>query len=301
MVTRLIPAALLAAACGGGGDPFEDGDDVAGWANAASAVGVFTIAHEPLGLANGAYGFPDPACPAADDDGTTLVLTGGCEDSSGRGWEGQVTVLRREDGWSLTFDGFGDDRFGGMARVTGTFEIDRVAEDLHSFEADVDRDGGVETRIVYSGTVAGGYEGPTVWNGAGRVSRDGVTIHSGAVDAETVDQVRDDDACPGEGMSGTTTMSSDEHTVVISYDGETDCDQEDAARWSLDGEDQGLVEGVTCAAGGSAGGAPALLVLVALLRARRAARAPARRAARRRPPAARACAPSAGGSSRRCS
>ncbi|HEU5057166.1 MAG TPA: MYXO-CTERM sorting domain-containing protein [Kofleriaceae bacterium] len=266
MVTRLIipSTALLVLGCAGG-DPLADEDDIAGWANSSSAFGVYTLAHEPLGFANDAHSFADPACPATSDDGTTVVITGGCEDSEGRTWDGEVTVVRRDDGWSLTFDGFGDDRFNGMARVTGTFEVDRQAADLHAFEADLTRDGGIESSIVYSGTVAGGYQGPTVWNGSGAISRDGVTINSGDVEAETVDQVRDSEVCPGEGVSGTTTMTSEEHTVVISYDGDTACDDADSARWSLDGEDQGLVEGVTCSAGGGAGGPAALLLLLAAL------------------------------------
>ena len=307
MVTRLIilTCPLLVIACGGGGDPFEDGEDVAGWANSASAFGVYSLAHEPLGFSNEAFTFADAACPATSDDGTTVVISGGCEDSDGRAWDGEVTVVRREGGWSLTFDGFGDDRFGGMALVTGSFEVDRQAEDLHSFDADLERSGGIETRIVYSGTVTGGYQGPTVWNGSGSVSRDGITINSGAVNAVTDDQLRDNEICPGEGVSGSTTLTSDEHTVVVTYDGDTDCDEDDSARWSRDGEDQGLVQGVTCSASGPAGGgAPAaLLVLLALAISRvpRAGRGPVRPADRRRPPAARASAPSAGGSSRRCS
>ena len=275
MVTRRMAAAilLLALGCGGSGDPLENADEVAGWANSASALGVYTLAHEPLGFANGAFAFSDPDCPATSDDGTTVVITGGCEDTDGRAWDGEVAVVREGAGWSMTFDRFGDDRFGGMARVSGRFDLTEEADDLHSFEADIQRDGGIESRIVYSGTVAGGYEGPTVWNGSGSVSRDGITINSGAVDAETVDQVRDNELCPGEGVSGTTTMTSDEHTVVISYDGDTDCDDDDAARWSRDGEEQGLVTGVTCSAGGPAGFAAALLVLAIALPLRRRRRA----------------------------
>lgn len=263
-------AALLTTGCGGGGDPLERPEDIAGWANAASALGVYTSAHEPLGLANGAFAYPDPACPASEDDGTTLVITGGCTDSSERTFDGEVTVARGEGRWTLTFDAFGDDRFGGMARVSGTFTVVEEGQDLYSFAADLDGDGGIETRTRYSGTVAGGYQTTTVWNGSGTIAREGITINSGAVDAETVDQRRDDDVCPGEGLSGTTSMTSDEHTVVIAYDGETDCDEDDAARWSLDGEDQGLVSGVTCSAGGSAGATGALLLLLLALWLRRA-------------------------------
>ena len=270
MMTRFIAtAAVLLMGCKGGGDPLEEPGDIAGWANSASAFGVYSVAHEPLAFSNDAFSFADPDCPATSDDGTTVVITGGCTDSEDRAWDGEVEVVRRDDGWSLTFDGFGDDRFNGMARVSGTFEMDELGEDMHSFDADFDRDGGIESHTTYSGTVAGGYEGPTVWSGSGTVTRDGITINSGTVEAETVDQLRDDEVCPGEGVSGTTTMISDEHTVVITYDGDTACDDDDAARWSLDGEDQGLVKGVTCSAGGPASAASALLVLLLALPLRR--------------------------------
>jgi uncharacterized protein (TIGR03382 family) len=270
MMNRSIAvAALLGLGCGGGGDPLERPEDIAGWANAASALGVYTHAHQPLGLANGAFEYPDPACPTSEDDGATLVITGGCTDSSERTFDGEVTVERGDGSWTLTFDSFGDDRFGGMARVSGTFTVTEAGEDRYSFEADLDRDGGIESRTRYSGTVAGGYDTATVWNGSGTVSREGIVINSGAVDAVTVDQRRDDDVCAGEGLSGTTTMTSDEHTVVITYDGDTACDEDDAARWSLDGEDQGLVTGVTCAAGGPAGAAAGLAVLLVAFSLRR--------------------------------
>lgn len=304
MTRSIATAVVLALGCGRGGDPLEEAEHIAGWANASSAFGVYSLAHEPLGVANQAFSFDDPACPTVSDDGTTVVVTGGCEDSDGRAWAGEVTVLRRDDGWDLDFDGFGDDRFGGMARTSGIFELDELGEDAYSFLAYLDRDGGIESHISYSGRVEGGYDGPTVWNGSGSVSRDGVVINSGEIDAETVNQVRDNEVCPGEGVSGTTTMTSPEHTVVITYDGESDCDDDDAARWSLDGEDQGLVTGVTCSAGGPAGPFAALLVLLlalAISRGRRAGRGPAGRGGRRRRPAARACAPCAAGSSRRCS
>jgi hypothetical protein len=59
-------------------------------------------------------------------------------------------------------------------------------------------------------------------------------------------------------------MVSDEHTVVISYDGETDCDDDDAARWSRDGQDQGLVTGVSCAVTGNRAGLVQTVFLLAL-------------------------------------
>jgi MYXO-CTERM domain-containing protein len=264
--TTLAAGFLVAGCSGGAGDPLERPEDIAGWANESSALGVYSNAHEPLGLASGAFTYPDPDCPATADDGSALVVTGGCTDATGRTWAGEATVLRGEGRWDVSFDRFGDDRFGGMARLSGSFTLEEQGEDLHAFDADLERDGGIVSRIRYLGSVAGGYGGETVWNGSGTVTRRGVTINAGSVHAETIDERRDDDVCPGEGLSGTTSMTSAEHTVLVTYDGASDCDDDDAARWSLDGVDQGLVTGITCSAGGPTGtgtGAALLLLLVA--------------------------------------
>ena len=60
-----------------------------------------------------------------------------------------------------------------------------------AFTVDISTAGGIENRTVYGGTVAGGYDGPTVWNGSGTIERNALVIHSGRVEATTVDQRRD--------------------------------------------------------------------------------------------------------------
>jgi hypothetical protein len=181
----------------------------------------------------------------------------------------------------VTFDGYGNDAFVGPERTTGTFNVQQQATDRHSFEAHVTRRGGVTTEIDYVGSVTGGYTGPTTWNGSGSITRNGDFFDGGTVEAETVDQLRDNAICNGEGISGRTTMTSAEHVVVIEYDGATACDDRDAARWSRDGEDRGTIDGITCSAGG-AGGYGALVVVVALLTRRGARRRSRRGFARRR-------------------
>jgi hypothetical protein len=262
--------AVLLCACQG--DPLESADDVAGWANTASALAVYTHGYEPLAFADGEISFDDPTCPATTDDGMTVTIAGdGCESSEGEFWFGSATVVRTPGRWILTLDTYGKGQdAAGSSRTTGIFDVIELDVDRYSFDVDLYQNGGIDTDIVYSGTVEGTYDGPTVWNGEGSVRREGVTIDSGTVEAVTVDQLRDNDICPGEGVSGTTTLVSDEHTVVITYDGATDCDDDSAARWSLDGADQGLVTGVVCAIGAPSGrrgegGAGTLLIPLALL------------------------------------
>lgn len=261
---------VIACALGCGGDPLEEDKHIGGWATSASALGVFAIGYEPLAFTDGGYQFPDPSCPTHTDDGTTVVISGGCSASNDLTWTGSATVVRGAQGArTLTFSEFGNDAFGGETRTNGTFTITEMATDLHAFTVDVDRAGGLSSSITYSGTVRGGFQGPTTWNGNGTVSRSGQTINSGEVDATTVNQVRDSVICPGEPLSGTTTLTSDGHTVVITYDGATDCTDKHTARWSRDGKDMGTIEGITCATGRSSGTGFALVLLAVAFCCRR--------------------------------
>jgi MYXO-CTERM domain-containing protein len=230
---------------------------------------VFAIGYEPLGFADGAHQFADPACPITSDDGTTATIRGGCTDSKGTTWAGTATVVRDGNARHITFDSYGNDAFGGMERTSGNFDVIE-ADPVRTFDVDVHRVGGIETTISYSGTVTGAYQGRTVWNGSGHISRDGITINSGSIDAVTVDEVRDDAVCAGQGASGTTTMTSDAHEVVIAYDGATDCDPDAAAHWTRDGKEMGTITGISCSTGGGSGFGAIVFALALVLRRRRA-------------------------------
>jgi uncharacterized protein (TIGR03382 family) len=270
---RTLSILIVLAVAGCHDDPLSKAGNIAGWANASSALGVFTTGYEPLAFAAGQAPYADPACPATTDDGTTVTITGGCVDIAGVEWFGVATVVRGAGGrLDLTLDGHGNDAFGGPARATGTFLVEELAADHHAFDVDLVQRGGITTTVRYTGDVVGGLTGPTTWNGSGTISREGDFFDSGTVEAVTVDQLRDGALCPGEGVSGRTTMTSDEHTVVIEYDGATACDDADAARWSRDGEDQGTIDGVTCSAGGRGGPGAAALVALAVVLARRRSR-----------------------------
>jgi hypothetical protein len=258
----------VVAGCGGG-DPLESNKDIAAWANVSSAVGAFEVGREPIAFADGEFEFDDPACPTTSDDGTTATVDGNCTDNRGHVWTGSATVVRTGAVRTVSLDEFGNDALLGAVATTGSVIISEQAVDQHSFTADYVSVSGVRTTVDYSGMVSGTYDTVTTWNGTGTISRDGDFIDSGTINALTVDQVRDDTACGGESASGTTTMTSEEHVVVITYDGATDCDPDSSALFSRDGGDQQVITGVTCSTGGGGAGWIAI-VLVGLLVRRRA-------------------------------
>jgi hypothetical protein len=276
----LLTTALALTACHEPSDSL-DAEDVATWANTGSALGVYTHLHTPIAFAVGQSPFVDPACPTTTDDGTTVTITGGCTDSEGQRFEGDVTITR-VDGprdLDLTYNGYGSSQ-GEVARTTGTATVRQLAASQYSYEVNLVQVGGVTTEIDYSGTIAGDYDQPTLWNGSGTIIRSGDFEPTGTAEAVTVDQRVDDAICSGQSSSGETTIEVDGHVIVVSYDGESDCDEAQAARWSLDGVDRGLVEGITCAVtAGDSRGAGAMLCVLALLgiagaRRRREASAP---------------------------
>jgi len=234
--------------------PFSAKSDVKVWANSASAVGVYIHAYEAIAVADGALTFGDPACPTTSDDGTTLTITGGCTDGSDREWTGEATVVRDGGERTLTLDAFNGNE--------GTVVVRETGESTNEFVANLVI-GGVTT-IDYTGSVEGGYEGRTTWNGSGRVERDGFPPN-GAVEAMTADQVLDE-ACSGQAYSGSTTLQSGDDTAVITYDGATDCDGDQNARLSVNGKDRGFVSGISCTVGivGRRLGAPAWGLALAL-------------------------------------
>jgi len=277
IVALTVPIAGCLSAPAPSSDPLATESSVAIWALTASAIGVLAGNHMPVLVAGGAATFDDPACPIVTEEGDTLIVTGGCTDSGGVAWSGFARVERGEAG-SLQgiYERFGEARFGPQL-TTGTIEIDELDANVHAFALDFVREATAsEITIHYEGEVTGTIGIPVTASGTGRfeLSQGGGTE---VVEATTVDEFADDTICLNP-LSGTTTMVSAEHTVVITYDGATDCDPKAAARWSLDGEDQGLLEGVTCSVAGG-GGLPAGtvlgLLLLAISRPRRSRRAAA--------------------------
>lgn len=234
--------------------PFEKKTDVQVWATASSALGVYSNVHEFISVADGRHTYEDPTCPQVTDDGTTLTIEGGCNDESGGPWTGKAVIERDGDDRSIELSDFnGDD---------GTFSLHLVEPSLREFEAHLVI-GGVTT-IDYAGSVQGDYDTPTLWNGSGHVVRDGFLGPNGAVDATTLNEVVDDAVCSGQPVSGSTALRSGDDVAIVEYDGENACDADQNAKLTVNGEDQGLVEGVNCAvaAPGSPGKSAALTVFL---------------------------------------
>jgi hypothetical protein len=217
--------------------PFDETRHVQAWANSASAVGVYSNVFQVLAVADGHGAFADARCPAISDDGTTWSADGDCTDSDGTAWRGHARIVRDGSDCSLWLDAFqGND---------GTLLRREVELDRHEFEAHLVL--GSVTTIDYVGSVQGGYTGPTLWNGNGHVERQGAIMPTGAIDASTLDQTLDNDVCAGQAVSGRTTLKSGSDEAVISYDGESDCDDAQNAKLSVNGEDRGTISGISCA------------------------------------------------------
>lgn len=262
---RLVPLALVLALAACHEPDSVDPEDAAVWANTGSALGIYTHLHTPVGFTLGEASFVDPSCPMTDDDGTTVTITGGCTDSDGQRFEGEVTITR-VDGprdLDLSFSGYGSGD-GQIAHNTGTASVRQLDGSAYSYDVELVNEGGVTVDIDYSGTIVGDFGQPTTFNGSGTVTRTGFAPTGTAV-VSTVDQLVDDAVCSGQSVSGETTIEVDDHVIVVTYDGETDCDEDQAARWSLDGKDQGLVEGITCAVSSSGGPAGTVLCVLMLL------------------------------------
>lgn len=261
---RLFFLPFLVAGCSGGATDLDDPEDISAWANSASALAVYIPAYEPIGIADGHVTPADPACPHVSDEGSTVVIEGGCTNRDGHRWEGTATVSRLASGaFDVMLDGYGSaDEGNPLARMTGTFSVEPTADGAHTFEAHYSQEGSPSVAIDYAGTVSGDYETPTTWNGTGTVTRSGHLRANGTATATTRDQRRDGSVCGNESLSGTTTLELDGHTVVITYDGATDCDEASSARYSVDGEDHGTVTGVSCSASPGRSGSPWALACI---------------------------------------
>jgi hypothetical protein len=282
----LFTALLGLTACGSDDKPFTAKtdsslklpDNVRTWANGASALGVYANIYQLIAVADGQQTFADAGCPVVEDDGMTLTMTGGCSEAGGTAWVGSATVERSANGdRTLTLNEFGKKSDATPADTKdGQAHVRRLDDLNQDFDLSLTDSGGVVTTFDYVGHVQGDYDTPTIWNGSGTVSRDGAVAPNGTVDASTTDEVVDNDICSGQPISGNTTLhDAADETVIVTYDGALDCDDKQAASYSLDGESKGKIEGISCSAaraGERRGGAPLALViagLAGLLRARR--------------------------------
>jgi hypothetical protein len=281
MMDRIVVASALSAVLIGCGadDQLDEPENVRVWMTTASALAVYANGSEELRVADGRATYPDPACPLTSDDGTRLTITGDCRDEFGTTFHGGATVDRAGDDVTLTFSSYGsssDER--ELVRRRGTLARRRVSDGFHSFDANLVVEGGMLTTITYRGSVAGNYDERTVWNGHGRVSRDGLAAPTGTVDATTENEVMDASVCSGQPLAGRTMIETEDQSAVVFYDGESDCDMAQRARYRVDGEERGTLSGITCSLGtpgsrtGGTKGLGAGALALALLGARRRSR-----------------------------
>lgn len=226
-------------------------------------------------------------CPSREENGDTTTYQGDCE-ADGASWFGKLTVVGATDveeggDVSYRFENFGMERtqdcesggtVQGRSLLAGTMKLEETGEtgvsrfdvDLRIEQRTVDSelctvDGENELAFDYTGTRAEAGNS-TTWNGSGRIGEES----RGAVNVRTEDEVVDSSVCSSEALSGTTTLEGRDSVAVLTYDGATDCSNDATVTWTLDGEEMGTLEGVSCTV---AGGAPSWLALTALLLLRR--------------------------------
>ncbi len=255
-----IPCLLLAlGGCGSESEPppaAEDGTldepaDIRYWANAGSAVAVYANVHQLFAIADGQSAFPDPACPSVEDDGTTLSVSGGCSESESDGtqWMGSASVERSGNGdLELVVEHFGTRRGEASDTRDGEASLRRIDATHRDFSISLMHVDGARTGIQYEGQVSGDYGARTVFEGSGQVTRNSKLPPSGTVDVSTTAEVLDNDVCSGQPLSGNTTIANEQgETVVVTYDGESDCDSSAAASYSFNGHPRGKITGISCA------------------------------------------------------
>jgi len=235
-------------------------EGVKSWSG-ASAVAVYNGALGPFDPSKAM----DPSCPSVATSGTTKTYTGGCTDSAGVKWAGTATVVDPTGmrAASVTLKGF-----GGTSQVTckgaqvpntsimdGTvtttddgagkvsFQINTQSQHDRPSIFDCSRESSM-SMVVYTGSYANTGMDPTTWNGNGDVS----DSMRGEVHGTTVNEVLDHVVCNTEALSGTTKLTADGHTAVITYDGATNCDMASTVTWTLDGVPQGVISGISCSA-----------------------------------------------------
>lgn len=237
--------------------------DVIAFAGMASAPNAFAAGAAPVALAQ--FAGENGGCPNVSQSGNTVTITGGCTDTSGQTWSGTAvsgdTLIRYDDFSIASVDTCGAATFNTLIVFNGTMQPSGTGFDV---DLRFDLDGyDEETCLAASGTVAWYYSGTSVqgtgetmtWSGSGIVGMQGVRVAGdgsldaqvdGYVEAETVGEVLNGEVCPDEALSGTTTLISGATTVVVTYDGLSDCDVESTARWSLNGTDRGEISGIAC-------------------------------------------------------
>ena len=278
-VSLVVAVGSLSAACGSVSGPLLDGYQPA---SLDSAPRIQRLSQASAAWVSAAGGIPsttDMTCPHQEVHGDTTTFTGGCTDSAGVEWFGTATA--RADGGNhiseIHFEDYGSRRTrmcspsGGGPAVSiterqinhGSTHTDGAGTNNASFHVDLTVEGEkagddcvvgpVTLAISYEGTVArsgvdmnmDGTVDTATYNGHGRFG----TSAEGVVDAITTNEVLDSNVCNDEAISGTTQLSANGHSAVITYDGATDCSMDHTVTWTYDGMSRGTLTGVACGVG----------------------------------------------------
>jgi len=249
-------------------------------ASAVSTPWMMFLALSPSGLT----GLVDGDCPAVTPTDNGQITQGDCTDGDGNVWYGTATV----SGLKTTYEGFGtssssaclDEEGTNTAIYDGEVTLAPAGGQGTQFEADLlihsyglgddcipfDRHLGLAYRgeVEYSGEDldTDGQPDDGIFNGSGLY---GVSDF-GRVYGVTVNERINSVECEFEAADGNTTITADDQTAVINYNGASDCDENATVTWTLDGEDQGELEHVSCS---SVGVWSSLWALPALLLVRR--------------------------------
>jgi MYXO-CTERM domain-containing protein len=216
------------------------------------------------------------------EENDTVEITGGCTDFQGGIWHGRFGP---SDSGTFRYelDNFGVERSSeacagqttdyvqnGILGLNGAdFEFimvsdsSELADDCSPLENRV----GLNVLLAQEDITEDDGTTTTIYNSSGRVAVSDAT-KEGVADIRTDDEQTNGDWCGTEAWSGSTTVEG-QQTLVITYDGQTDCDPESTVTWSVDGADQGELTGVSCATTPATGLAGLLVGLLAALRRRR--------------------------------
>lgn len=306
----LVVVALGAVGCGGGGGPGSDVIselDRANLGTKAEARAFSQISPVSIYLmAQTVVQFPElgdeppPECPSFTFDGDRTHIVGGCTNEFGVRYEGEMEFVASSAGrpyGTLSFKNFGSteqedcgatgEQASATLQIDGTVELkgNADASDLNINLAVTDDQVEEGTCLVTEQKLGYAYKGKitgsvpdfsaisneedfanltaSTWNGKGQLG----IAPLGFVDIETVDQVMDLGGCATGAMSGTSRLTG-EKKVELTFRGAEECGL--SATWTLDGVEQGELEGVTCSAmGGGSLSAFGLLALGGLLLRRR--------------------------------
>jgi hypothetical protein len=242
-----------------------DAEQVRAWATVASPVAVALNLAELIEEPH-----PEPgSCLRHARLGSFSVWEGDCELPSGVAWSGWARFRRSPGHLRVRYHQFGtlrpaSDCEGGFVGelLDGRVHVWEAEGESHFELAVVRRELGLDAAcqrqtqhfaIDYRGRTSvpllasedDNESSASTWSGAGTLA----VLGQGKVEVRTTNERIDRARCKSEPLSGTTQLRTGEHTAVIRFDGERDCDPEATATWTLDGEPMGELHGLRCSVG----------------------------------------------------